>query len=196
MSNTFLQAPAIWRNRYLLMRHGHSQANASGLIISTPARGLTNFGLSPRGHAQLDALVNDWRWPFPTRIVHSDFLRTTETAARVAERFALALHAEPRLRERRFGELEGQADSRYNDVWTLDAEDPVHRHYGVEPVAAVAMRMREAIADLEASCSDETILLVSHGDPLQILLTALEGQALSRHRERQPLAPASITPLG
>ena len=41
-----------WRNRYLLMRHGHSQANAQGTIISSPERGLLAYGLSPQGEQQ------------------------------------------------------------------------------------------------------------------------------------------------
>ncbi|MBB3329707.1 putative phosphoglycerate mutase [Halomonas campaniensis] len=183
-------------NRYLLMRHGHSQANARGLIISSPERGLDDFGLSPRGEAQLEGLLADWAWPTPTRLLHSDFLRTTQTAARVAARFGLALEAETRLRERHFGELEGGTDDGYARVWAHDARDPAHGEYGVEPVAAVARRMCEVIDALERRHAGETILLVSHGDPLQILLTALEGRALTRHREREPLAPASITPWG
>ncbi|QFU01425.1 Phosphoserine phosphatase 1 [Halomonas sp. THAF5a] len=195
MSNTFPSAEGARHNRYLLMRHGHSQANQEGRIISSPSLGLTGFGLSPRGRAQLDTLLADWRWARPQRILHSDFLRTAETAGRVAEHFGLSLAAEPRLRERHFGALEGQSDARYAEVWALDAQDSTHRQGGVEAVAEVAARMRAVIDALEARHEGETILLVSHGDPLQILLTALEGRALSLHREREPLAPASITAL-
>ncbi|EWG98119.1 histidine phosphatase family protein [Halomonas sp. BC04] len=195
MSNGFLNASTQRRNRYLLMRHGHSQANARGLIISTPERGLTAFGLSPQGVSQLDALLADWHWPTPTQILHSDFLRTTETAARVASHFALPLQREPRLRERHFGDLEGLADDRYPHIWALDARSAEHVEHGVESVASVAGRMQAVIEALEHTLSGETVLLVSHGDPLQILLTALEGQPLSRHRDREPLAPASLTVL-
>lgn len=181
-------------NRYLLMRHGHSQANARGLIISSPARGLSDFGLSPEGEAQLEALLADWRWPVPTGVVHSDFLRTTQTAARMAAHFGLALEAEPRLRERHFGELDGGGDDRYPEVWARDADSPEHRAFGVEPICAVAARMHGVIEGLEKRYRDETLLLVSHGDPLQILLTALAGRPLTHHREQPPLAPASVTP--
>lgn len=105
-----------WRNRYLLMRHGHSQANAQGRIISTPERGIDAYGLSPEGERQLDDALLDWRWPVPTQVVHSDFLRTTRTAARVASAFGLGMAIDERLRERHFGELEGQADSHYPEV--------------------------------------------------------------------------------
>jgi len=195
MSNTFPPADGTWRNHYLLMRHGHSQANQEGRIISSPPLGLTGFGLSPRGHAQLDILLADWRWARPQRILHSDFLRTAETAERVAAHFGLTFTIEPRLRERHFGEFEGQGDERYAEVWARDAEDPTLRQGGVEAVSEVAARMRAVIDELERRHRGETILLVSHGDPLQILLTALEGRSLSLHREREPLAPASITSL-
>lgn len=195
MSNTFPAAPGPRHNRYLLMRHGHSQANQQGLIISSPEHGLAGYGLSSRGWEQLDALLTDWRWATPTRILHSDFLRTTETAARIARHFGLRLEVEPRLRERYFGAFEGEGDDGYAEVWARDALDPAHRHAGVEAVAEVAARMREVIEHLEQRHAGETLLLVSHGDPLQILLTVLEGRELSRHRERASLAPASITVL-
>ncbi|MDI5921742.1 histidine phosphatase family protein [Halomonas sp. LR5S13] len=195
MSNTFPAASGHWHNRYLLMRHGHSLANQQGLIISTPEHGLAGFGLSSRGREQLDGLLSDWCWAIPARILHSDFRRTTETAARIAQHFGLRCEADTRLRERHFGAFEGEGDHRYAEVWARDARDPAHRHAGVEAVAEVAARMTELIADLEQHHAGETILLVSHGDPLQILLTALEGRELSQHRERDPLAPASVTVL-
>ncbi|MFO8044368.1 MAG: histidine phosphatase family protein [Halomonas sp.] len=183
------------RNRYLLMRHGHSEANAAGRIISRPERGLSGFGLSPRGHAQLKALLADWPWPPPDRLVHSDFRRTTETAGWIARHFGLPLSADVGLRERNFGELEGLSDCHYPDVWTLDVDDPEHQVFGVESVTSVADRMLAVIAALEAEAHSETILLVSHGDPLQILLTAVEERPLSTHRNREPLLPAGIVPL-
>nr|WP_298057387.1 histidine phosphatase family protein [uncultured Halomonas sp.] len=185
-----------WRNRYLLMRHGHSQANQQGVIVSAPERGVENFGLSAHGEQQLAQVVASWRWPAPTRVVHSDFLRTTQTAARVAVKFGLVPSVDTRLRERHFGELEGQGDDRYPSVWALDAEDAKHRRYQVEAVSAVASRMRAVIEEWEQQVSGETIMLVSHGDPLQILLTALANKPLTQHREQQALLPASITQIG
>jgi broad specificity phosphatase PhoE len=196
MSNTLQPVSDHWRNRYLLMRHGHSQANQQGVIVSSPERGVEAFGLSDHGEHQLGELVANWQWPEPTRVVHSDFLRTTQTAARVASRFALVPSVDKRLRERHFGELEGQGDDRYPEVWALDAADDEHRSYQVEALGAVASRMRAVIEEWEQKASGETILLVSHGDPLQILLTALANKPLSQHREQPPLLPASITPLG
>ncbi|SER50296.1 probable phosphoglycerate mutase [Vreelandella subterranea] len=196
MSVLSLGAPTHWRNRYLLMRHGHSQANQQGVIVSSPARGVANFGLSELGEQQLAQRVADWQWPTPTRVVHSDFLRTAQTAAHIADAFGLTPSVETRLRERYFGELEGQGDDRYPGIWALDAQNAEHHYHQVEAVSAVAKRMRAVIDDWEQTASGETIALVSHGDPLQILLTALAGKPLSQHREREALLPASITLIG
>ena len=196
MSNTFITSSYHWRNRYLLMRHGHSQANELGLIISSPERGLHDFGLSPLGEAQLSTVVEQWHWQAPTKVVHSDFLRTTQTAERVASAFGLTLEKETRLRERHFGELDGQADRHYPDVWALDAQNANHQQHRVEAVSHVAKRMCAVIEDLERRCKGETVLVVSHGDPLQILLTALANKPLTQHREQLALQPASITLLG
>lgn len=195
MSTPFLNVPESRRNRYLLMRHGHSRANEQGVIVSTPRRGLGAFGLSPEGEAQLESLMAGWCWPAPTRVLHSDFLRTTETAARVAARFGITPRGEPRLRERCFGDFEGESDAQYERVWTLDARDPAHCEHGVESVTSVAARMQSVLASLERELNGETVLLVSHGDPLQILLAMLESGAPGQHRRRQALAPASVTEL-
>lgn len=196
MSSTLQGSLYHWRNRYLLMRHGHSQANERGLIISSLERGLEAFGLSDTGQRQLDDRIAHWTWPRPTKVIHSDFLRTTHTARRVAEAFGLAMAADTRLRERGFGEFEGGTDSAYPTVWEQDAASAEHDTGGVEPVSRVAARMREAIEAIEQRYMGEVILVVSHGDPLQILLTALAGQPLTRHREQPALLPASITEWG
>lgn len=187
---------SAWRNRYLLMRHGHSQANEQGLIISSPGQGVAAFGLSEKGEAQLAEAVAGWAWPGPTRIVHSDFLRTTQTASRVADALNVPMAKDERLRERYFGSLEGQPDRFYPSVWALDADSAEHATYDVEPVARVAARMQAVVEEMEGRFEGETILLVSHGDPLQILLTALDGRPLTAHREQPALLPASITVLG
>lgn len=196
-----------FRNRYLLMRHGHSLANEAGLIISDPEQGVGGYGLSEGGHTQLKQLTADWQWPEPDAIVHSDFLRTTETARYVAEQFGLVMTPEKGLRERYFGVYEGKADLHYHEVWALDkAESDSSRQAQtqrellqinlVETLDSVALRMQSVIERLETQHEGLTLLLVSHGDPLQILLTSLEQQPLGQHRQREPLLPAGIIDLG
>lgn len=195
MSDTLSLDPSGCRNRYLLMRHGHSEANRQGRIISSPGQGIASFGLSPQGRKEVDDILETWHWEVPTHVVHSDFLRTTQTAVRVAEHFGVTVTPNPGLRERGFGELEGEEDARYADVWACDAVDASHARFGVESVEAVAARMVAVVRELERRAAGGVVLLVSHGDPLQILLSAVAGFDLRRHRDRSPLRPAEVVAL-
>ena len=64
-----------WSNRYLVMRHGHSEANGQGIIVSTPEIGCSRYGLTGRGREQVAATLEGWSLPKPDRIFSSDFLR-------------------------------------------------------------------------------------------------------------------------
>ena len=183
------------RNHYLLMRHGHSQANAMGLIVSSPEQGLEGYGLSPKGQEQLHERLAGWHLAAPDQVFHSDFLRTTETAALAGQHFNVTPHPEPRLRERFFGDYDQGPDPAYADVWAMDSENAEHRTHGVESVGDVSRRLIDLVISLEQRFDDATILLVGHGDPLQILLTAACGAPLSEHRSQPPLAPADVRPL-
>jgi broad specificity phosphatase PhoE len=80
-------------------------------------------------------------------------------------------------------------------VWAADAADASRAVDGAEPAAAVLERMAALVARLEEQYAGAAILLVSHGDPLQILLAGLSGLGPARHRELPPLETAEIRPL-
>ena len=186
------------RNRYFAMRHGHSLANQQGLIVSDPRNGVDGYGLSPRGREQVEnSISNAGLDGQPMRIVSSDFRRALESA-RIAHRLLdtpTELVTDPRLRERFFGELELGTDTAYETVWQRDAVDADHRELGVESASSVMARVTGLVADLEADHADETFLLVSHGDALQILLTAFAGLDASTHRDIAHLQTAEIRAL-
>ncbi len=188
----------VLRNRYFAMRHGHSRANELGIIVSDPRRGLDEYGLSERGRAQVDArLGGDHGLGAGTLILSSDFRRARETAeivhARLACRDAIAF--EPRLRERFFGEFELDGDEAYAEIWRADAADADNTGAGVESPNAVMARVTAVIADCETRYAPREILLVSHGDALQILLTAFARRDAASHREIRHLDTAEIRPL-
>jgi probable phosphoglycerate mutase len=70
-----------------------------------------------------------------------------------------------------------------------------HPVAGVERAAAVLERAAALVADLERSHRDRDILLVSHGDTLQILQAGFSGLDPSRHRSVRHLETAEIRRL-
>jgi probable phosphoglycerate mutase len=190
-----LSAITQLNNRYFAMRHGHSVGNLREIIVSHPENGCGGFGLSEQGQDQVQAsLQMDVSLDTDTMIVSSDFNRALESAA--IARHALNCRAptetDVRLRERNFGELELGADSAYQAVWQHDERDPDSDYREVESVNQVMSRVTELVVDLERRFVDTSLLLVSHGDALQILQTAFAGRDASTHRQLQHLQTAEI----
>jgi probable phosphoglycerate mutase len=186
--------PDKLRNQFLVMRHGRSLANDQSLIISSPEAGIDRYGLVSTGIAEVEKSIRSHRDQLAgvTKIYASDFLRTRQTAEVVAEALGLEVAVVPELRERWFGDWEGTTNRNYETVWQADADDPAHCKWQVESVQQVAVRMIGLVNQLDQAAAGQTFLLVSHGDPLQILLTTAAAQDLATHRSLPPLETAEI----
>jgi len=188
----------ILNNRYFVMRHGHSLANQQGIIVSDPENGCEQYGLSELGRIQVEQNMRaDQLLGKTTIIISSDFKRARESAdiAYSVLSCDTPVCLESRLRERYFGEFELSADSGYSEIWLQDAADPEGGFKGVESVNQVMARVSSVVTELEDQYTDETILLVSHGDALQILQTAFSRQDASSHRQLEHLQTAEIRQL-
>lgn len=194
----YLLALGDLSNRYFAMRHGHSLANQQGIIVSHAHNGCAGYGLSAQGRAQVEASLrrNDLL-DTDTIVLSSDFSRAVESAAIAARLLGCSAGVETdlRLRERDFGELELGPDSAYASVWEQDEKDADGLYRAVESANRVMARVTALILDLEQRHVDTTLLLVSHGDALQILQTAFAGRDASAHRQLPHLQTAEIRPL-
>ncbi|HXC82802.1 MAG TPA: histidine phosphatase family protein [Trebonia sp.] len=159
------------RNNYSCMRHGQSKANVKNVIVSCIDNDSPdNFGLTDLGRQQALAAATGSGLPTDTVICSSDFARAEQTARIVAAALgAGAVTITKALRERCFGDWEGAAADNYAVVWAADKANPDHTDGHVESVSAVLSRATAFISTLERRYSGRDILLVSHGDTLQIL---------------------------
>lgn len=184
-------------NNYYAFRHGKSAPNKLGIVVSTLPNGLDPYyGLTPEGQQQVHDSAARSGLGQETLILSSTFSRggqTTDILSRVLK--AAAVSYTPLLRERDFGEFELGSDEAYAKVWEEDAKDPTHSRYGVEPANDVQARVTSLIVDLEAGFMGHDIVLVSHGDPLQILQTGFQKVSAARHREMPHLGTAELRPL-
>ncbi len=183
-------------NRYYALRHGQSLANVQSVIVSHPTIGTDAFGLSEHGKEQVLAILEDLPADFDEglKIVSSDFLRARETAAIIAAGLATTdpISLNEKLRERFFGQLDGQPDSRYGEVWLADALDPTHCSFDVESAESVVSRAVSLVLELESRYRRQVVLLVAHGDVLQLLQTAFRRVSPATHRELPALQVAEI----
>jgi len=191
------------KNRYYAMRHGQSMANCEGIIVSKPVNGVNDYGLSEEGRNQVKRSVEDHlqlntnHLNTDTLIFCSDFKRTCETAkqAHAHLQCSTSVVSDKRLRERNFGDFELTPDKNYQIVWTNDGEDGAHTLNNVESAESVMQRATQLLLSLEKNYQDKTILLVAHGDTLQILQAAFKKQTASMQRMLTHLETAEIRQL-
>lgn len=154
--------------RLVLVRHGESRWNSEGRV-----QGQACEGLSPLGHAQSRVTAAALAGAHPdAEVVASDLLRATQTAAPLAAELGRSVVTDERLRERSFGDWEGQLREEVAasdpDRWQrwLSGEEVVHE-VGGESTVQLADRVAPALLDLLTATPDEGVtIVVTHGGPI------------------------------
>jgi probable phosphoglycerate mutase len=179
------------------MRHGQSRANVLSIIVSRLENEIREeYSLSALGEHQVSASMaaakKDGTFGSDTLIYSSPLSRCVKTAEIVQEILgAPEVMVDVALRERDFGTLE-MGPEKYPDVWGLDARDENHKTFGVESVREVQERMACMILSLERQYQGKKILIVSHGDPLQILQTYFLKISPAVHRSIRHIETGEI----
>lgn len=183
----------------LLLRHGHSTANAEGVLAGwTEGVGLTDTG---RDQARR---VAERLAPVPLAAAFSSPLqRCRETAALAVP--DLEVPTEEGLGECHYGAWTGRrlADAAKEDLWRVVQDDPAaatfppHDTYRAESLAAMAARVVGAVRDLDAAVeaghgSRAVWVAVSHGDPIKAVVAEAVGAGLAG-LQRVRVDPGSVT---
>lgn len=185
------------KNRYFIIRHGESEANVAHILLSHPKEGTVSHGLSSKGKRQvkISVLKNKKSKLLDSDIIiySSDFLRAKETAEIAKKLLGIKkINFHKNLRERYFGKYDKTSLDNIKIAWEQDRKNPNHKHQGAESPNKVLKRTLILIAQLEKKHKGKKILLVSHGDVLQILYTHVSGKPVSHHRLIPHLETAEI----
>jgi probable phosphoglycerate mutase len=158
--------------RIVAIRHGETAWNAESRL-----QGQLDIPLNSLGRRQAAALADALRDEGLSRVYASDLGRAWHTARALAEPLALPLAAEPGLRERCFGMLEGytyqEIDTRWPDLarrWRI--RDPDFAPEGAESLRGFHARCLATVDRLARAHPGQTIAVVSHGGVLDCLYRA------------------------
>lgn len=187
----------VLKNQYYIMRHGQSKANLQEIIISHPENGIhADYALTKLGRAQANTSAMSSTLTSQTILYSSDFSRARETAEIVQKVLEVPeIHISEKLRERHFGNYEKTHSANYHEVWNFDQSNADHTENGVESVHSVLKRTTSLILEIEKTYQNRDILLVAHGDTLQILQTGFQRVNPARHRSLPHLEVAEIRQL-
>ena len=152
----------------LLLRHGQTDANATGVLQGHQPTPLNALG--HRQAARLAARVAEHR-PRVRAVVSSDLRRAAETAHPVGVACGLQLVFDPAWRERGFGELEGKSVGE-RETWRA-AHGDTHPPGG-ESVVAFRARVKAALESVARDYAGVgTVAVVTHCGPIGVILRML-----------------------
>jgi probable phosphomutase (TIGR03848 family) len=183
----------------LLVRHGHSTANADGVL----AGWTSGVGLTDTGREQAERLGRRLRPLTPAHVVTSPLQRCVETAAIALP--ALPARSDERLGECHYGAWTGRrlADAATDELWRVVQDDPAaatfppHEDFTAESLADMAARVvggvRAVDAEVEAEHGRGAIwVAVSHGDPIKAVVAEAVGSGIAG-LQRVRVDPGSVT---
>jgi probable phosphomutase (TIGR03848 family) len=175
----------------LLVRHASNDYIEAGRLAGrAPGIHLNDLGRA-QARAVADRLASS-----PLAAVYSSPLeRAIETATPIAERHAIPVRVLERLVEADCGEWTGALieELRGTDQWRwMQAVPSCARHPGGESMAETQARMVSAVEELRISHAGQTIAVVSHSDPIKLLLAFAVGLHMDMF-QRVTVDPASIS---
>lgn len=160
-------------NKLFLVRHGEAENNVQEIINSDLNNDI--YHLTEKGRWQIGKLAEELKEQKIDLIFCSPILRTKETAQILAEILGLDVVADKRLIEFGQGRLSDKTHSEFVSVfpnWPEEIKNEREKH-GVESEEAAQKRLKEFVDELNDKYQNRNIIVISHGDPLQILRALL-----------------------
>lgn len=180
----------------LFVRHGTTPT--TGTVLPGRARGLH---LSDAGREQAEAVAQRLTalagrpTGGPVAVYASPLERTRETAAPIARALGLRARTERGLLECDFGEWTG-AELKVlmrTPAWTTVQRTPsLFRFPGGESFTDMQQRITDTVARLVARHPGETLVAVSHADPIKAALAMAAGTHLDLF-QRLVVSPCSVS---
>ncbi len=167
-------------NRYILARHGESEANVKGVLSSL----VDNVHhLTERGEAQVASLTERLAGEGITKVIASPFIRTRETAELLAEGLGIpkeTIEYDRRIHELKVGVFEGKSIETYHEHFMNTRDQYVRAPEKGESLLDLKKRVGEFLYDIESKYADETVLIVAHQAVLNSFFAVAEGADIDR----------------
>jgi isoleucyl-tRNA synthetase len=166
-------------NMYFVMRHGESESNVKNNMHGVVSSRLENIDhLTKKGIVQVEEAAKKLKNKKIDLIFVSPFMRTKETLEILKKNLGFTdeqIIFDKRLGELDAGDFEGKSWDEYRDMFIDEKQrflEPIH---GGESILDVKKRMGDFIYELEEKYQDKNILMISHGSPLWMLYSVLNG---------------------
>ncbi|MDD5431075.1 MAG: class I tRNA ligase family protein [Candidatus Pacebacteria bacterium] len=161
-------------NKYFVMRHGQSDSNVKEINSCAPE--IVDIKITEKGKAQVKKTAEELKKKKIDLIFTSPLQRTKQTAEIVSGVLGVSVKVDDRLKEYNMGIFNGQSYKVFDDfIGDNQLNKFSKRMERGENLEDIKMRMMNFILELENKYKDKNILIVSHGDPLWVLIGTARG---------------------
>lgn len=155
--------------KLIIVRHGESQENSEGVL-----QGLLPGNLSEKGMKQANETGKMLAGENIDVVYSSPLGRCRETTEHILPYLKpdVPVNYDDLLRERDFGKLSGVKRDTIN-FEMLDQDNEQNRANGVETLEEIRKRILAFLQRIQQKHSDQTVLAISHSNPIRVLLGEL-----------------------
>ena len=178
----------------LLVRHGESEANRSGIFAGNLDADLQDRGLV-QAKRSAEYIAENYK---VDAVYASDLKRAYKTGKAIADRLGLSITTDSRLREIRAGEWDGK---RFSDLpllfpndfslWMSDIGNSACT--GGESVKQLSERIMSALTDIAEQNDGKTLVIATHATPIRVAQTAMSGLPLDEMQNIPWVSNCSVT---
>ena len=179
-------------NLYLL-RHGETTSSQTGGYC-----GALDPDLTPAGQEMAQAFAHAYGAMDWAAVFVSPMKRTIATASPICEAAGIVPQRRDGLKEIQYGEWEDHTPAYVQEHHGKDyirwmTEPAWNPPTGGETSVQIANRANAVIAEIEETCLDGPVLVVSHKTTIRVILCQLLGVDLGRYRDRIDCPAASLS---
>ena len=181
--------------KFLLIRHGQSQANFTKCFAGHFDSPPTDLGLQ---QAQIVGQYVAENYHIDA-VYSSDLKRAAAVGEAVARETGLQMHPDPLLREINAGQWEGRPFEEIIErfpayqVWRNDIGSACCD--GGETVVQLQERILERLAEIAKAHPNQTVVIATHATPIRVTQCYAEGRPLSEMKDIPWVSNASVTEL-
>jgi len=163
------------KNQYYLLRHGEAENNVKDILCGVIEN--DHYYLTENGKKQIENLMQYFKNEGINVVIHSPFIRTTETATLVVQSLGLEVtEKNDLLSEVKMGVAEGKNDDWVEaNIGNLETRLKTGWPEG-ESIADLRQRAEKFLRETENKYDNKKILLVSHGDTIAALMAVALGK--------------------
>lgn len=164
------------QNTYYLLRHGEAVHNVESRVSCQPESKENRSELTAWGKEQIHHLVSPLKALKIDQIIASDLYRIKQTIDILEQKLKIPVSFDPRLREINLGVFNCAPIKEYYGYFKNKLDRFKLAPEGGENLSQVQDRMYSVIKDLEKKYKGKRFLIVSHGDPLWMLMAKIQNK--------------------